>query len=234
MYTIALIGADGAGKSTVTNQILQQSSIPVERIYMGANKAEATHVLFTTKLIYWLAGTLRDREDQGGPPDRSKSSGAPSGLLRRIVHEIKAFLRISILISEEWYRQICAWYYVARGKMVLFDRHYFVDYYYHHIIYNGDYIPLAAKLHGAMLQTLYPRPDLVILLDAPADVLYARKSEGTFEAIKKRREEYLNMSGFFNKFVVVNAAQPQEEVIKEVIKLIKNYHDSIENNGGVG
>ena len=47
------------------------------------------------------------------------------------------------------------------------------------------------RIHGYNLRRLYPRPDLVILLDAPAEVFFARKGEGTLESIESRRQEYL-------------------------------------------
>ena len=60
----------------------------------------------------------------------------------------------------------------------------------------------------------------MILLDAPAEVLRARKQEGTFEAVARRREEYLHMGDVFEDFAVVDASAPEEAVIHEVSRLI--------------
>jgi thymidylate kinase len=71
-------------------------------------------------------------------------------------------------------------------------------------------------VHGFNLRRLYPRPDLVVLLDAPAEVLHARKGEGSIEALEARRQEYLGQAGLFRRFVVVDASQPTETVAADV------------------
>jgi hypothetical protein len=37
-----------------------------------------------------------------------------------------------------------------------------------------------------MLEHFYPKPNLVIYLDAPAEMLFARKKEGTIELLEQR------------------------------------------------
>ena len=76
------------------------------------------------------------------------------------------------LMAEEWYRQLVIEYYQLRGNVVLVDRHFVFDYYYHDIVRTRGYRPFSSRAHGYMLEHLYPRPDLVICLDAPAEVLY--------------------------------------------------------------
>ena len=46
-----------------------------------------------------------------------------------------------------------------------------------------------------MLNYIFPKPDLVICLDAPGEVLFSRKAEGTIELLEQRRQEYLQVSG---------------------------------------
>jgi len=72
-----------------------------------------------------------------------------------------------------------------------------------------------------MLERLYPRPDLVILLDAPAEVLHARKGEGTPESLERKRQEYMALSGVVERFQVVDATRDIDTVVADVIGAIR-------------
>ena len=61
----------------------------------------------------------------------------------------------------------------GRGRLVILDRSP------HELRMRGDVRGLKARLSALAVRVLTPDPDLVILLDAPADVLYARKGEHT-------------------------------------------------------
>src|SRR5262249_22729197 len=117
-----------------------------------------------------------------------------------------------------------AWYYQRRGNIVLFDRHFFSDFYAHDIARNGRPRPLSKRIHGFMLEHVYPKPDLVILLDAPVEVLFARKGEGTLKALEHRRQEYLQMQSLVKHFAVVDARQSAEDVARDVTGLVKEFH----------
>ena len=79
-----------------------------------------------------------------------------------------------------------------------------------------------------MLQKLYPKPDFVIFLDAPTEVLFARKSEGTLAALEDRRQEYVRLRDVVKNCAVVDVSQPVDDVTREVSELIMNfYHKKI-------
>jgi thymidylate kinase len=61
---------------------------------------------------------------------------------------------------------------------------------------------------------------MVILLDAPAELLWERKREGSLEALVRRREEYLRLEDRLHDFAIVDATQPAEAVLHEVARLI--------------
>ena len=82
---------------------------------------------------------------------------------------------------------------------------------------------MLRRIHGYNLRRLYPRPDLVILLDAPAEVFFARKGEGTLESIEMRRQEYLAQADMFRSFVIVDARQPTDAVVAEVREAIVSF-----------
>jgi thymidylate kinase len=74
------------------------------------------------------------------------------------------------------------------------------------------------------LRRFYPRPDLIICLDAPAEVLFARKGEGTPELLERRRQEYLQLRQVAPHFVIVDATQTEEEVVRLVTGLIADFY----------
>jgi thymidylate kinase len=61
-----------------------------------------------------------------------------------------------------------------------------------------------------------PEPRLWVLLDAPADVLQARKQEVSRDESARQRQAYLAFVGKRRKYLVVNAAQSLDSVVIEV------------------
>lgn len=224
MFTVALIGADGSGKSTLGRKLRQMPSLPIKYVYMGVNLESSGLMLPTTRLALEVKRALGGRPDIAvGPPDPSRARPRPRGLVRRALGAMKATLRTTNLIAEEWFRQCVVWYYQARGYIVLFDRHFVFDYCARPSGADAMWQPLSRRLHVAMLEHLYPRPSLVICLDAPAEVLYERKHEGTVELLEIRRQEYLQSAGLVEHFTVVDASQELEAVEREVADVISHF-----------
>lgn len=222
MFTVALIGPDGAGKTTIGRRLQQMPTLPVKYIYLGINLEASNLVLPTTRLLLETKRLLGKRPDMAGP-SASRSKPRPANPLKRALTEVKSGLRILNLLAEEWFRQSVIWYYKRRGQIVLVDRHFLFDYYFYDIVPDDGYRPLSSRLHGFVLNRFYPRPDLVIFLDAPAEVLYARKGEGTVEIIERRRQEYLQLRHLVKHFVSVDATQPEEDVVRTVADLIRTF-----------
>ncbi len=221
-FSVALIGADGAGKTTVGLELERSGPIRIKYLYMGSNPEAASHSLPTTRLLRALQRRLGSDADRHGPPDPSRAKPRPKGALRRALASCKAGLGLCQRLSEEWYRQAVAASYRWRGFVVLYDRHFYSDYYAHDIAQSGA-LPLARRIHGWVLERLYPRPDLTILLDAPAAVLFARKGEGTLELLEQRRREYLELALRESPFAVVDASQPRAAVVEQVIEILREF-----------
>lgn len=221
---VTLIGADGSGKSTISKLLVDASPLPIKRIYMGINLNASNYVLPTTWLIREFGKKFRRGHYQGGPPDPDKVKERPKSLIKRFLADLKTTLRFSNLILEEWYRQIIAWWFQLRGYLVLFDRHFYLDYYAHHIGGDKDKLHPVIRFHGYMLSHLYPKPKLVIFLDAPAEVLFARKQEGSIELLEYRRQEYMDLMDKVDRFEIVNVEKPVEEVAANVIQIIMDYY----------
>lgn len=224
MVTVALIGADGAGKTTIGRRIEKEGTLRVKYLYMGVNPEASNRMLPTTWLILKVKRLLGRETHAGGPPDPSRLEARPRGVVRRALRGIKSCLRTVNQLGEEWFRQLLAWCYECRGYVVLFDRHFYSDYYAHDIAGDSAGRTLARRIHGFALRRLYPQPDLVVLLDAPADVLFERKGEGSVELVERRRQEYLQVCEQVPQAAIVDATQPLDAVLREVIDVIREFH----------
>lgn len=224
MTTVALIGPDGAGKSSIIPRVADGLGVPVRRIYMGVN-LDASHLMLpTTRIAMELKRRRGGRPDMVGATGNStgeRPAGAATSGRRGPVRELRSALRLANWIAEEWFRQGVAWMHERRGRVVLFDRHFFCDYYANDVIGRRPGRPWTSRLHGAMLERLYPRPDLVILLDAPAEVLFARKGEGTVESLERKRQEFLELRPVVDRFVVIDATRPLDDVLADVVSSIR-------------
>lgn len=216
--TVALVGPDGAGKSTISARLAKADlPAPVRTIYMGVNLEASTLMLPTTRLL------LAVKRAGGGRPDLVASSlrdveEAPSVSSSRA--SMRSTARMAVWMTEEWLRQLVALAHGLRGRIVVFDRHFFLDYY-HADVEGGRRRDLVQRLHGWMLERWYPKPDLVIMLDAPAEVLHARKPEATVAWLEGRRQQYLQLGPLVPEFVVVDADRPLEATLSEVLATIE-------------
>ena len=129
-----------------------------------------------------------------------------------------------VWITEEWLRQLLAASYTRRGYVVVFDRHFFAD---HHgseeLVRRAAPRTPVATAHSWMLEHVYPRPELVICLDAPAEVLWQRKREDSVEWIEARRRQYLKLADDVPAFALVDADRPVEAVHSDVLRVIRDH-----------
>jgi thymidylate kinase len=219
MFTVALIGPDGAGKTTVGRRLEAELELPATYLYMGVNAEASNHVLPTTRAIRAVKRARGAAPDTAGPPDPLVRPERPTGVLRRARRATGNAGRLANQLAEEWHRQLRAWLNVRRGRVVIFDRHFFADFYAYDIA-CGDARPLGRRVHGLVLERLYPKPDLVVYLDAPPEVLLSRKGEGTIEALARRRRDYLTIARFTDHFATVDACRPPDEVTREVVRIV--------------
>lgn len=213
MATVALIGPDGAGKTTLTKMVLESGVLPFRYLYMGVDISKSNVALPTSRLVDALKRRY-EGPPQPGPRPMDGREGA-STLTRRFLRSCRAGLRLTNRIVEACYRQLVSWSYELRGFVVLYDRHFIFDFSPEIQADLGD--SLERRLYWGFLDRLYPRPDLVIFLDAPGEVLFARKGESTVAELERRRQAFLRHGDRLNNFVRVDATRPLDEVYDEVL-----------------
>jgi len=225
VFSCALIGADGAGKSTVCKRLQASLPLPVKCLYMGVNADASTYALPTTRLMRAAKRALGAPPDTAGPMDHQKlAEPRTGGLARRSLKTLRAGLRVANQILDESYRQLLSWYFMRSGNVVLFDRHYLADYHAYDVAPTARGRSLSRRIHGWFLSRMYPKPDLVIFLDAPPEVLFERKGEGTLELLARRRLDYLELQNVFPRFEIVDASRPLDSVVEDVAKHLLAFH----------
>ncbi|MDH3691958.1 MAG: hypothetical protein OEU36_21160 [Gammaproteobacteria bacterium] len=219
MPSIAIIGADGAGKTTVTRMLLEENFLPFRYLYMGVNVGSSNVALPTSRLAQWIKGLLGEKGDN----PRNSTSLSTSGASRRLGSKSKFrnALRLANRVAEELYRLVLSRWYELRGLVPLYDRHFTFDFF--GLEELSGYDRLSDRIHAWFLKRIYPRPNLVIFLDAPPEVLMARKGEGTFEYLESRRRAYLRLGETMPDFIRVDATQPLARVYEEVSDHIRRY-----------
>ncbi len=142
---VAVVGADGAGKSTVIECVSHTMPIDVAKAYLGTKRRSSS------------AKPANGQE--AGSPRSSANWRSYAGFPRWVVRTLAALWTIEMT--------------ARKGAVVLCDRHPI------EAGRLGDE-PRAVKLaKRVVVRLLTPPPDLVVLLHAPGEVLFARKGEHT-------------------------------------------------------
>jgi thymidylate kinase len=220
MISVALIGPDGAGKTTVARMIEKSFPVPIKYLYMGVSVDSSNIKLPTTRLVDYLKRLRRKKKgvtiSKNVPPNRRNGKHKKSGL--------RALLRLGNRLAEEWYRQFLSWNYRRQGRIVIYDRHFKFDFELDKVSLAPEKRHLTDWLHRWFLANVYPTPDMVIYLDAPAEVLFARKGEFTLEWLDSRRQAFISQGKKTPNFFQIDATQPLETVYAAVTERIMQFY----------
>jgi thymidylate kinase len=190
---VAVLGPDGAGKSSLIEAL---------ETNLGGAFAGSVCYGFTPALIHHLRhGPYRENSAPHALPPRSAL-----GSVARALGYWLPYYTLSYPVRHLD---------LARSRLVLADRH----------LADALVDPKRYRYGGPMwlvrlIWRVVPKPDLVVLLDAPAEVLQARKRDVPFEETARQRRDYLALVRGMPNGHVVDAAQPLEHVAAEVGDLI--------------
>jgi thymidylate kinase len=174
--TIALVGPDGAGKSTLAERIENSLGLPVRCVYMGL----------------WPRGSSR-------------------------LPKFVGVFEIPVRPFRIWGRYLRAVGHRRLGRVVVFDRY-----------------PLDATLppKGRLIRfkLIYfwflahcaPAPDLLVILDAPGELLFARKGEEDPVSLERDRRYFRALADRVKNSVIVDASPPEADVFEQVDRVIWN------------
>jgi thymidylate kinase len=230
MFTVALIGPDGAGKTTIATMLEATQGGRIRYVYMGDNLQTSNVMLPTTRLLRDLERRRHGAEAPGASDGTQRRPAASPRA--RVLSGLKWTVCYANWLAEEYYRDLVAWWLLKRGHVVVFDRHFFLDYYADDIAGNGKGRSWSRRLHARMLDWTHPRPDLVVFLDAPAELLFARKGEFSVAHLERRRQDYLSLRAVFEHFAVVDASQPPDQVMRDVLRCLDDYRTRTQESRG--
>jgi thymidylate kinase len=194
---IAFLGPDGSGKSTIISAVTKQLSQSFRHV-------EYRH--------------LRP----GRLPKNSNTEPVTNPHAKPVRSKIGSHLKLLYFWSQYLFGNVLWLYprYVC-STLVIFDR-YFHDLLADPLRYRyGGSLNIARQLGRTLTQ-----PDLVFILDAPAEVLQSRKQEVSLAESARQREAYQSLVKEFNNAHIINTNQPVEQVINDVLLQVLNFLES--------
>lgn len=191
--TLVLLGPDGSGKSSVAKRLLDE-------LHGTFYKDKSRHV-------HWKPAVFLRKRRAERPPTTDPHGQKPRGWLG-------SQLALMYHWSEYFAGSLTQFLPVLfRSGMVLIERHH----------YDFEVDPLRYRLQHPCwpIQLLFrtlPKPDLVFVLDAPPEVLLARKPEVTPEECRRQREAYLTLAARLPNSRVIDCTQPLDLVVADIIR----------------
>lgn len=188
MPTVAFLGPDGSGKSSVINGV----------------KAQLKQMRLHSRSLHWRPYGIKGREDLGqsvADPHAAK----PRGLVTSV-------MKLGMLFYDWWLASLTVLRH-ARSKIsvVICDR-YYDDLLVDPIRYRYGGPSWLARV----VFKLMPKPDQVFILTGDAEVIHPRKQEVTFEELSGQLERYEDLAKRLgDRATLLNVNAPLAEVIEK-------------------
>jgi len=233
MASVAIIGQDGAGKTTIADMVLDKLPYKMKYIYMGRNVDSSNYFLPTSKLIHLYKIYKYKKKHKLADNQIAKKLSLHEIDQDRKVDtrgKIGAFFRLLNRLAEEWYRLMISKSFQRRGYLVIYDRHFIVDTIPDKLDKEFSRTRITTRIHDWVLKNLYETPSIIFFLHAPAEVLFARKGEATVEYIKAKNEAFLEFGKKIKGFEVIDVTQPVEKVFEDVKQKIDDLYKNRKKN----
>lgn len=195
---VVFVGPDGSGKTAVGDRTLRS----LEPVFSG------------TRRIHWKPRVLRlsRRGVSGTAPEVNPHGRVPRRGLIGLLHFGRHWLEFTIFSNT------LLPYWLFKNFLVVVDRYYpdiFVD----PRRYRLD-VPVTVTRLGYLSVR---RPDLLVCLDAPVQVLRARKREVTEAETSRQRRAYVDMAKATTEGRVVDASVELDRVVGNATALTLTY-----------
>ena len=201
---VILVGPDGAGKSTLTEQVVKRlaaTRIPASPVYLGAQKP----LLPTRKLSQHIHKAMGHSGKAKGPKDVNRKQR-----LRGIVH----------IMADKWARYLV---YVrprlVRGEVVVVDRYFYDLRTFMHPLVRSRFV-------DGFVMRMVPEPALAFCLVADPEVITVRKHELTVAETARQIECYRGISRWVRNFREIPADGHLPTVIDSITSdVVRVYTD---------
>ncbi|MEM3434358.1 MAG: hypothetical protein QXP27_09335, partial [Candidatus Methanomethyliaceae archaeon] len=191
---VVVLGPDGAGKSTLVDNLQEQLQGPFRR----------TAVLHFKPRLFGKKGPGAPVTDPHGKPPRSLPASIAKLAYYLASYLLGYWLRIRPLL--------------VKSTLVLFDR------YYDDLLVDPRRYRYGAPMWLAhFVQRRIQRPDLFLILDVPEQQLVARKREVPWEELGRQREAYRRLAEALPNAILVDGSLPAEAVAQNAREIVLDF-----------
>jgi len=191
---VALLGPDGAGKSTVVSRLVEELAPAFRRT-----------AVYHLRPRVGALGSAEARSDPHAAPPRGVAAS-----IAKLTYWLTDYL-IGYALG--------IWPRLVRSTFVVFDRYYFDV-----LVDTKRYRYGGPRWLARLFASGVPTPDLTIILDVPAEVLRARKAELTLDEARRQRNDLLRLSRTtLPSSHVIDASRDIDVVVADVETVILDY-----------
>lgn len=193
---VVLVGLDGSGKTTVARKICCRVA--------GRNSFQQV------RYFHWqLKLTKETRFPLPDLIEVPRKARQKKNIANSLWSALRLFKNVALANLAYWIRTRRL---LRRGALILVDRYY----------YNYFLDPISVKYYGPdwlleRARRLFPKPDLVVVLKAPANILLARKQELSVEEVQRQNEILEGLRFDSREVLALDAGRPPDELAEIIL-----------------
>lgn len=205
--TFAVLAPDGAGKTTFLDSLIEK----LNYYYVSDPQDNKFNLYHFRPTIFPNLGEVGEK---AGVMEQDKDFTNPHR--QKPANPVSSFFRIAYYTFD----YIVGWQKCIR-RDVRMDRYSIFDRYSYDLVVDPRRTRLnLPKCIRKFFVWLTPRPGIVFILKADADIIYERKQELSKEEIERQLAEYEILSRTNKRFKVINAEKTPDEMTDEALKIL--------------